>query len=198
MKKVKKVKKVKNGTLQKKKRNASSRESTKIKTRPGSTMNPRNEKVKGEYKVKKKGLTGTKPTSKGKVSTAKKNNKTKKELTLSALKKAPLGSNKRRALYSRLGYKQDHTTTGYKKAKSSVKKTGVKAVKPKSSKISTAKKIKSVSKAAKKVSATRAKGKAALASGNKAKALRMKKKEVRQTKRAVRKTKRATRRTKRK
>ena len=79
-----------------------------------------------------------------------------------------------------------------KALKSSIKKTGVKTVTPKS-KVSVAKKAnvaKKVSKVAKKVSTTRAKGVAALASGNKAKALRMKKKEIRQTKKATRKAKR--------
>ena len=146
-------------------------------------------------KVKSKGMTKPK-LSTGKVDTRIKNNKTKKQLTLDALKKAPLGSNKRRTLYNRLGYKQDNTTTGYKNAKVTVKKSGLKAsTAPKimSGKVSTTKKAsvsKPASKMAKKVSATRAKGKEALASGNKAKALRMKKKEARQTKRAVRKSKR--------
>ena len=131
-------------------------------------------------------------------SNAKKNKmKTKKQLALAALKKAPFGSNKRRKIYNILGYKQDNTTTGYKKAKSSVKKTGVKTVTPKSTS-SVAKKVKkATTKVAKKVSTTRSKGKAALASGNKAKALRMKKKEVRQTKRAIKKTKRVAKKTKR-
>jgi len=143
-------------------------------------------------KNKPKGMTKPK-LSTGKVDTTKRNNKTKKQLILDALKKAPLGSNKRRTLYNRLGYKQDDTTTGYKKAKVKAKKSGLKTPKISSGKVSTAKKAsvsKPASKMAKKVSATRAKGKAALASGNKAKALRMKKREARQTKRAIRKTKR--------
>jgi hypothetical protein len=146
-------------------------------------------------KNKPKGIIKPK-LSTGKVDTTKRNNKTKKQLILDALKKAPLGSNKRRTLYNRLGWKQDDTTTGYKKAKVTVKKSGLitpTSSKTMSGKVSTAKKAsvsKPVSKMAKKVSATRAKGKAALASGNKAKALRMKKKEARQTKRAVRKSKR--------
>ena len=193
---MKKVKKAQRGTLQKKKKNSPTRESTKILTRPGSTMTPRN--VKTALALKKKG--GVKPKiNYGKVDTTKRNTKTKKEMILSALKKAPLGSNKRRMLYNRLGYKQDDTTTGYKKAKSSGKKSGAKTskIKPVGKIGKLAKKAK-VSKAAKKVSATRAKGKAALASGNKAKALRMKKREARQTKRAIRKTKRVAKRTARK
>ena len=178
-----------NRNFVKKKKNTPTRESSQIISRPGSTTNPRNVKAL-KSSVKKTGVKN--PIKTSKVSTAKKNTKTRNELIVSALKKAPLGSNKRRKLYDIIGYKQDNTTTGYKKAKSSVKKTGVKTVTPKS-KVSVAKKAnvaKKVSKVAKKVSTTRAKGMDALASGNKAKALRMKKREVRQTKRANRKAKR--------
>jgi hypothetical protein len=178
-----------NRNFVKKKKNTPTRESSKIISRPGSTTNPRNVKAL-KSSVKKTGVIN--PSVKGKVNTTKKNTKTRNELIVSALKKAPLGSNKRRKLYDIIGYKQDNTTTGYKKAKSSVKKTGVTTVTPKS-KVSVAKKAnvaKKVSKVAKKVSTTRAKGVAALASGNKAKALRMKKREARQTKRATRKAKR--------
>ena len=178
-----------NRNFVKKKKNTPTRESSKILSRPGSTNNPRNVKAL-KSSVKKTGVKN--PLVKGKVNTTKKNTKTRNELIVSALKKAPLGSNKRRKLYDLIGYKQDNTTTGYKKAKSSVKKTGVKTLTTKS-KISVAKKAnvaKKVSKVAKKVSTTRAKGVAALASGNKAKALRMKKREARQTKRAIRKAKR--------
>lgn len=178
-----------NRNFVKKKKNTPTRESSKIISRPGSTNNPRNVKAL-KSSVKKTGVKN--PSVKGKVNTTKKNTKTRNELIVTALKKAPLGSNKRRKLYDIIGYKQDNTTTGYKKAKSSVKKTGVETVTPKS-KVSVAKKAnvaKKVSKVAKKVSTTRAKGVAALASGNKAKALRMKKREARQTKRATRKAKR--------
>ena len=48
------MKKAKNGTLQKKKKNSSSRESTKFLTRPGSTNNPRNVKAL-KSSVKKSG-----------------------------------------------------------------------------------------------------------------------------------------------
>ncbi len=181
--------KKRNPNLQKKKKNTSTRQSTKILSRPGSTNNPRN--VKTVTSVKSSGVKN--PIKTSKVSTAKKNTKTRNELIVGALKKAPLGSNKRRKLYDLIGYKQDNTTTGYKTAKSSVKSSGVKTPKIKAGKVTVAKKAnvaKKVSKVAKKVSATRAKGKAALASGNKAKALRMKKREVRQTKRANRKAKR--------
>jgi len=178
-----------NRNFVKKKKNTPTRESSKIISRPGSTTNPRNVKAL-KTSIKKTGLKN--PSVKGKVSTARKNTETRNEIIVGALKKAPLGSNKRRELYDIIGYKQDHTTTGYKKAKSSIKKTGVKTVTPKS-KVSVAKKAnvaKKVSKVAKKVSRTRAKGVAALASGNKAKALRMKKKETRQIKKATRKAKR--------
>jgi len=185
------MKKAQNGTLQKKKKNSSSRESTKIISRPGSTNNPRN--VKSVSVVKREGIIKPKLGTE-KVNTTKKNNKTEKQIILDALKKAPFGSNKRRTIYNRLGWKQDDTTTGYKKAKVTVEKSGL--ITPTSSKtmngkVSTAKKAsvsKPASKMAEKVSATRAKGKDALASGNKAKALRMKKREVRQTKRAIRKS----------
>lgn len=145
-------------------------------------------------KNKPKGMTKPK-LSTGKVDTTKRNNKTKKQLILDALKKAPLGSNKRRTLYNRLGYKQDDTTTGYKKVKSKLKKKGIKSsAKVPSSTIKTIKTTKPSNKTVKKISKTRAKGKAALASGNKAKALRMKKKEARQTKRAIRKSNRKSKR----
>jgi len=197
----KKVKKAKNGTLQNKKKNSSSRESTKFLTRPGSTNNPRNVKaLKSPFK--KTGVKNPSVKVKGKVNTTKKNTKTRNELIVGALKKAPLGSNKRRKLYDIIDYKQDNTTTGYKKAKSSIKKAGMTNTSPKlttSGKVKRvakkAKVAKKISKVAKKVSANRAKGKAALASGNKAKALRMKKRETRKTKRVA---KRAVRKSKRK
>ncbi len=178
---------------------------------PKSMKNPKrgiilNRKKQTVPTVKKTGVTGTTSDDKraAKVmqntfkSNAKKNKmKTKKQLALAALKKAPLGSNKRRKLYNILGYKQDNTTTGYKKAKSSVKKTGVKTGVTPKSKVSVTKKAKQATKQVKKATTARSKGKAALASGNRAKALRMKKKEVRQTKRAIKKTKRVAKKTKR-
>ena len=148
--------------------------------------------------VKKIGTAGVKSIVKPTKVTAAKKMKTKKQVALAALKKAPFGSAKRRKIYALLGYKQDNTTTGYKKAKSSVKKTGVKTVTPKSKVVVKKKTVtanKGTKNAAKKVSRTRAKGKAALASGNRRKALRMKKRETRKTKRVA---KRAVRRSKRK
>ena len=109
-----------NRNFVKKKKNTPTRESSKIISRPGSTTNPRNVKAL-KTSIKKTGLKN--PSVKGKVSTARKNTETRNEIIVGALKKAPLGSNKRRELYDIIGYKQDHTTTGYKKAKSSVKKT---------------------------------------------------------------------------
>ncbi len=131
-------------------------------------------------------------------SNAKKNKmKTKKQVALAALKKAPFGSAKRRKIYEVLGYKQDNTTTGYKKAKSSVKKTGATKVTPKSKVVVKKKTVtanKGTKNAAKKVSKTRAKGKAALASGNRRKALRMKKREARKTQRVAKRTARRSKR----
>jgi hypothetical protein len=102
-------------------------------------------------------------------------NVSKKQIVNDALKDKKFGSNARRVMYNKLGFKQDDTTTGYKKADSKLKSKGLASVKTAAPKAGTVKpsNVKTPTKKQSKISKIESKGKAALKSGNLAKAKRL-------------------------